>query len=64
MSCADSETNAFVKPYKVYESWCIKRRIPHDRIKFKSEQKNKTVNKQYNLQGTYEKNFHKHYIKH
>lgn len=59
---ADSETNAFVKPYQVYENGVSKGEYPTTGSS-KSEQRTKTVSKQYNLQGTYENNFHKNYLK-
>ena len=59
---ADGETNAFVKPYQVYENGVSKGEFPTTGSS-KSEQRTKTVTKQYNLQGTYEKNFHKNYLK-
>ena len=59
---ADGETNAFVKPYQVYESGVSKGEFPTTGSS-KSEHRTKTVTKQYNLQGTYEKNFHKNYLK-
>ncbi len=59
---SDSETKAFVTPYKVYESGVSKGEFPTTGSSG-SEQRVKTVSKQYNLQGTYEKNFSKNYIK-
>ncbi|MEA4839409.1 MAG: TonB-dependent receptor [Bacteroidales bacterium] len=60
--CSDSETNAFVEPYMVYENGVSKGEFPTTGSS-ESEQRTKTINKQYNLQGTYEKTFHKNYIK-
>lgn len=59
---ADSETKAFVTPYKVYENGVSKGEFPTTGSSA-SEQRVKTITKQYNLQGTYEKNFHKNYLK-
>lgn len=59
---ADSETNAFVKPYKTYENGVFKGEFPTTGSS-KSEQRTKTITKQFNLQGTYEKTFGKHYLK-
>lgn len=61
-TCRWLKTNAFVKPYQVYENGVSKGEFPTTGSS-KSEQRTKTVTKQYNLQGTYEKNFHKNYLK-
>lgn len=60
--CSESETSAFVEPYTVYENGVSKGEFPTTGSSG-SEQRSTSVNKQYNLQGTYEKNFHKNYIK-
>ncbi len=60
--CSDGQTNAFVKPYKVYENGVSKGEFPTTGSS-ESEQRTKTINKQYNLQGTYEKTFNKNYLK-
>ncbi|MDD2960702.1 MAG: TonB-dependent receptor [Muribaculaceae bacterium] len=58
----DSETNAFVTPYKVYENGVSMGEFPTYGSS-KSEQRTKSITKQFNLQATYEKTFGNHYLK-
>ena len=59
---ADSETNAFVKPYQIYENGALKGEFPTTGSS-KAEERSKRVNKQFNLQGSYEKEISNNYFK-
>lgn len=59
---ADSETNAFVKPYQIYENGVLKGEFPTTGSS-KAEERSKRVNKQFNLQGSYEKEINNNYFK-
>ena len=58
----DGETNAFVKPYQMYENGVDKGQFPTTGSS-KSEERTKQISKQFNLQATAEKDFGKNYIK-
>lgn len=58
----DSETSAFVSPYKTYENGVFKGEFPTTGSS-ESEQRSKSISKQFNFQATYEKTFASNYIK-